>query len=376
MSIEIREVKTRGERKEFVKFPFRLYKGNEFWVPPLIMDDMDTFDSEKNPSFEGADCRLFMAYRDGEPVGRIAGILSHLANDKFETKNIRFGWIEMIDDQEVGDALYNAVADWGRSVGMETMTGPHGFSDMDPSGMLIEGFDQLGTIAMLYTHPYYPVITEKYGFEKEIDYFEFKGTVPHETGIPEKLPKLAERVKERGKFKLLKFNSRKELMKHAGSIMKLMEESFEEIYGSVPASDKVIQYYIKKYFSFVNIELIKVVQNEEGEIIGFMITMPSLSRAMQRARGKLFPFGWYHILKGLKEREILDFYLAGVKEEYRGKGVDLIMVVDIAKDALRMGFQHSESNVELETNTNVHAQWKHFNPVLHKKRRIFTKSIK
>jgi hypothetical protein len=375
MSIDIKTVESKKDLKAFVKLPFKIYKGNPMWVPQLIMDDMEVFQPEKNPAFENADAKLFLAIKDGQPVGRIVGILSHAANRKYQTKNMRFGWFECINDTEVSNALFQAVEQWAREKGMTSITGPLGFTDLDPEGMLVYGFDQVPTLASNYNHPYYPELVEKFGFIKEIDYHEFRAVVPYDTGLPEKMLRIADRLRERGNLKILKFRNKKELMTRADELFYLLDEAFEEIYGSVPLTEKQVKYYVKKYISFVNKELVKAVVNDKDEMVGFIITMPSLTRGFQKARGRLIPLGWFHLLKSMRTYEVLDFYLAGVRKKYRGLGVDLLMVIEIAKTAMKMGFKYTESNFELETNTKVQAQWKFFNPSLHKKRRIFCKNI-
>jgi hypothetical protein len=375
MSVDVRAVETKKDLKTFVKVPFEIYKGDAYWVPPLIRDEMETFDSQKNPAYETAETKLFTAYKDGRPVGRICGILSHAANEKYNAKNLRFGWFDTVNDYEVAQKLFEAVENWGRELGMETMTGPHGFTDLDPEGMLVEGFDRLPTISVYYNFPYYPELVTKYGFEKEIDYVEFLSVVPHETGIPEKLLRIGERIKERSGLKIIKFKNRREVMKRAPEIFQLLDEAFEEIYGSVPLTETQILYYVKKYIPFVDKDLIMAVENEKNEVVGFMISMPSLSRGFQKAKGRLLPFGWFHILRALKKFEILDFYLAGIRKKYRGLGVDLLMVLEVGKSSLKKGFKYAESNPELETNVKIQAQWKHFNPTQHKRRRIYKKKI-
>ncbi len=375
MAITVKEVQSKSEMKDFLHLPFEIYEGNEYWVPDLIMEERETFNPKKNPGYQGAETKLFVAYRDGKRVGRIVGLHSKIANEKYKTKNLRFGWFESIDDQAVADALIEAVMSWGKSLGLTSLTGPHGFTDLDKQGMLIEGYDQLPTISVYYNHPYYQKLMENGGLEKEIDYWEFKTMVPHGKGIPPKLVRLADRIKERSSLKVLDFKTKKHLLSRAEEIFELLDEAFEEIYGSVPLNKEQIRYYVKKYVSFVDKDLVKAVVNDKDEIIGFMITLPSLSKAFQKANGRLFPLGWFHILRALKTNKILDFYLAGVKKKYRGMGVDLMMVIDIVQTALDKGYSHAESNPELETNDKVHAQWKFFDPKLHKKRRIFRRNI-
>ena len=376
MGIEIKPVKTKKDLKSFVMFPFDLYKGNKMWVPELIRDEMELFDPEKNPAFENSEAELFLAYKDGEPAGRVAAILSHVANEKYNTANLRFGWFECIDDAEVAGALFDAVEKYGKEKGMKTITGPLGFTDLDAEGLLIDGFDQLPTIASNFNYPYYPALIEGQGFEKEIDYHEYRSVVPKEGEIPEKLLRIADRILERGGLRILEFKKKKDLMGRARELFELLDEAFEEIYGAVPLTPAQKEYYVKKYIGFVHKDMVKAVVNKEDEMVGFMITMPSLTRGFQKARGRLFPFGWYHILKSMRTYEVIDFYLAGVKKKYRGLGVDLLMVMEIAKTCLKMGFKYSESNLELETNTKIQAQWKYFNPKQHKRRRIYRKEIR
>jgi ribosomal protein S18 acetylase RimI-like enzyme len=289
---------------------------------------------------------------------------------------LRFGWFDTIDDYEVCKVLFDAVEGWAKELGLDTLTGPHGFTDLDPEGMLYEGYDQLATIAVYYNHPYYNDFIQKYGFEKDIDYVEFRAVAPtKEEGIPPKLLRLGERIKERSGVSILKFKRKKDLIDRAEEVFELLDEAYEELYGTVPLTREMIKYYVKEYFPFVDKDLVPVAINDENKVIGFMISMPSLSRGFQKAKGKLFPFGWYHILRSLKNYEILDFYLAGIKKEYRGQGIDLLMVLEVVKQAMEKGVKFSESNPELETNKKIQAQWKYFNPTLHKRRRIYKKHL-
>ena len=375
MAIEICEVRTNKQLKQFVKFPIQLFRNNPYYVPQLIRDELDTFKSNKNPAFMVCNVKLFLAYKNNKIAGRIAAILNKPENQKNNIKNIRFGWFDSIDDYEIAEKLLQNAEQWGRELGMETITGPHGFCDLDPQGLLIEGFDKLPTIASYYHFPYYKDFIEKYGFQKEIDFVEFRSTPPYETGIPDNLLKTSEWIKKRYNYKIAEYDSMKEYKKHAKELFNLLEESFADNFGTVPLTEKQVDYYINKYISFINKDLVKFVFNENNEMVGFLVSMPSLSKAFQKAKGKLFPFGLFYILKALKTYEIIDFLFAGVKKEYRGKGVDTVMTVEIVKSAMKLGFKYAESNQELEDNTKVQREWKFFNPVLHKRRRIYKKNI-
>jgi len=375
MAIDITVVKDRRDLKRFVTFPIRLLGGYPGYVPPLVSDDLSTFSPEKNPAFEKSEARLFLARRDGRIVGRIAAIHNKPANQKYGTKNLRFGWLDAEDDPAVFDALFAAVEGWGRELGMETLSGAHEFTDLDPEGILVEGFDELATIAEIWNPPYYPVHLERLGFVKEIDYIEFEARTPA-GGIPERMRRLAEFALKRNKFHLLRYRNAKALAKvRAKELFDLLDEAYAELYASSPLTDRQKMYYAKKYLPFINPDFVKVAVDEDDLMIGFLIAMPSLSRAMQKARGRLFPFGFVHLLWALKHVERLDFYLAGVKKEYRNKGVDLVMVVDVFRDALRHGVKVSESNPELETNRKIQAEWKFVETRQHKRRRIYRKAI-
>ena len=348
MPVTVKEVLNKKDLKAFVMLPFAMYKNDPMWVPQLIHDDMEIFDKEKNPAYENADSRLFLAYKDGKPAGRIAAIENRAANKKYHTKNLRFGWFDSADDPEVASALFKSVEGWAKELGMETITGPHGFCDLDPQGMLVEGFDQLPTIAGFYNFPYYQKLVEDQGFQKDIDYVEFRTQVPADMSVfPEKLLRLAERIQERGGFRLLKYSKKKDILNRGKEIFHLIDEAFEEIYGAVPLTEKQVNYFIKKYFSFVDKDFLQMVVNEKDEMIGFMLAMPSLSRAFQKANGHLLPLGWWHILRALKKNDVLDFYLAGILKKYRGQGIDLLMVVEMARGAVGKGFRFTESNQEL-----------------------------
>jgi hypothetical protein len=376
MSTTIKAVESRAELKRFIKFPRELYRGNGCWVPPLQSDELDTLSPGRNPAFENAEARLLLALRDGRIVGRIAAIVSHAANRKYGTKNLRFGWFDAIDDYDVACALFDAAAAWGRDKGMVTMTGPHGFTDLDPEGMLIEGFNELATISVIYNHPYYPKLVERYGFAKEVDYVEYQALAPEGTVLPEKMVKLAEWGAKRNNWHLVKFTDIKKLRAEYGQkVFDLLDESFAELYGTVPLTQKQKDYYIGKYLPFANPSFIEMVATEAGELVGFIIALPSLSRAFQKARGRLFPFGLFYIMRALRKFDTIDFMLAGIRKEFRGKGDDLLMTLDIFRTGIAKGVRFGESNPELETNSRIQNEWKIISSRQHKRRRIYRKSI-
>lgn len=374
MPLEIKEIVTKTERREFIKFPFRLYKGNAYWVPPLIMEEMGTLDPKKNPAFDFCEAKLWMAYRDGEAVGRIAAFINHRANETWKNKQARFGWIDFIDDQKVVDLLFKTAEDWAKSKGMDALHGPLGFTDMDKEGMLIEGFNELGTIATIYNHPYYQKLTETAGYKKDTDWVEFE-IKPSEVVIPEKYQRIAEIVKQKYGLKVVQFKKAKEILPYAPHIFKVLNEAFAPLYGFTPLTERQVQHYIKMYFSFVIPDYIPVIVDANNQVIAFGITLPSLSKAMQKANGKLFPFGFIHLLRGLKKSTTIDFYLIGVKPEYQSKGVNSLLFTDLIPKYIKRGFLTAETNPELETNDMVKRQWELFNPRQHKRRRAYIKHL-
>lgn len=376
MSTRIVPVESRADLKRFILFPHRLYRGNPFWVPPLIRDEMDTLSPVSNPAYEHAEARLYLARRNGTVVGRVAAILSHAANRKYGTRNLRFGWFDAVESVEVARALLDAAAAWGRERGMVTMTGPQGFTDLDPEGMLVDGFRERATISTIYNHPYYPALLERCGFRKDVDYVEFQGQVPPGTVLPSRLVELAEWAARRSRVALTAISNGRELQHRFGpAIFDLLDESFEELYGTVPLTQRQKDYYIRKYLPLARPDLIKVALREDGEMVGFMIALPSLSRAFQQAHGRLLPFGLVHILLALHKFDSIEFMLAGVHKQFRGKGIDRLMVVDMFRSALSHGVRLAESNPELEDNLRIQNEWKIVPRRQHKRRRIYTRAI-
>ncbi len=377
--ITIREVETKKELKKFIRFNYELYKDNPYSVPDLYEDMLNTF-SDKNAAMEFCKAKYFLAYNEkGEIVGRVAGIINEKANKKWDRKTVRFGWIDFIDDIEVSKALLDKVEQWGRENGMTEMQGPLGFTDMDAEGMLIEGFEELSTMATIYNYPYYPVHMEKLGFEKDADWIEMRLTVPRETGLPERLKRIAEIVMEKYNLSIKKYTSSKKIAKDYGQdIFKLINEAFSPLFGYSELSQKQIDQYIKMFLPFLDLKLISLITEADGRLIGVGISMPSLSRALQKAKGKLFPFGWFHLLKALKweKPKDLDLMLVAIKPEYQNKGVNSILFYDLLPIYIEEGYEYVETNVELETNTKVQSQWIYFERRQHKRRRCFKKELK
>ena len=375
MAIEIRKIDTKGGLKKFVKWGIDLYKGNECFVPPLVMDDVNTLDPKNNPAFDFCESIYFMAYDDGKPVGRIAGIINNVVNEKTGKKTLRFGWVDFIDDPRVSEALFRAVEVWGRSKGMEEIVGPLGFSDMDPEGMLVEGFDQEGTMATIYNYPYYPKHLEAMGFEKEADWIEFRMTVPD--GIPERYQRISDIIKRKYELSTPKYTSAKKLVKDYGQeIFQLINEAYSELYGYSPLTPRQINRYISMYIPVLRLDNISLIVDKDKKLIGVGIAMPSMSKALIKCRGRMFPFGWIHLLKALRgQNDVVDLLLVAVKPEYQSKGVNSLLFTDLIPCFIKNGYKFAESNPELELNQKVQSQWGYFETRQHKRRRAFRKSL-
>lgn len=376
MAITIKKVSTKRELKKFIRFNYELYKENPYSVPDLYDDMLNTFNKKKNAAFEFCEAEYFLAYKDGKIVGRIAGIINHRANATWNKKDVRFGWIDFIDDLEVSSRLLQTVEEWGKSKGMENIQGPLGFTDFDAEGMLIEGFDQLGTMAAIYNYPYYPQHLERMGYEKDQDWHEFKIYIPE--GVPDKHLRIGEIVKKKYGLKTMKFKKTKEIWPYAQKIFETLNEAYAPLYGFAPLTQKQIDYYVKMYIPMIRLDLVTLIIREEDDtVVGFGISLPSLSHAMQKAKGHLFPFGWIHLLKALKTKpKVIDLYLTGVLPEYQNKGVNALLFNDLIPVYIGLGVEYAESNPELANNNAVQAQWDYFKREHHKTRRAFIKKLK
>ena len=373
MNILIKEVKTKKELRKFVAFPYKLYKGNKYWIPPLKNDEFNILDKEKNPAFNFCDVKLWLAYENEEVVGRIAGIINYRYIEKWENKYARFGWIDFVDDENVSKALLETMEKWAKENGMEAVHGPLGFTDLDREGMLIEGFEELGTIATIYNYPYYSKHLEKYGYSKDVDWIEFEVRVPEK--VPEKIERIANIVKKKYKLSALKTKSSKDLKPYTKEIFKVLNDAFEHLYGFVPLTEKQIENYIKQYIGIIPHKYISIILDESGKIAAFGITMPSLSKAFQKAKGRLLPFGSIHVLKALKHNNLVDLYLVAVRPDFQGKGINTLLFKDLIQTYIEHKIERAETNIELENNTKVQAQWKFFDRRQHKRRRCFIEHI-
>jgi GNAT superfamily N-acetyltransferase len=369
----IREVASKRDLKSFVDLPYRLYRNDPNWIPQLKIHERDLFDPDRNPAFDTCEARLYLAEKDGRVTGRIAAIISRDLIEKENALIGRFGWFEAEYDIETGRALLRTAEGWLREEGMTRIAGPLGFSDNDPSGFLIEGFDELPTIAGSYGPPWYNELISGMGYEKEVDYVEYRITVPRE--LPEKVTRMAEILRRRTSVKIITEKSKKVLAKKWGhKLFDTLNKSFEQLYGTTLLSEKQISYYIDTYLGQVDPEFIKIALDQD-RVVGFVIAMPSLSRAFQKAKGKLLPFGALHILRGMKKSNVLDFYLAGILPEYQGRGIDLLLAYEMGISALARGIEFAESNRELESNTKIQALWKFYDKRLHRRSRVYSKPL-
>jgi len=377
MNITIKKVQTRSDLKAFVGFPLELYKGCPYYVPSIFSDDMDTFTPSKNPAYKFSQTALFLAYKDDKIVGRVAAIINNKANQTWNHKEVRYGWFDFIDDKEVSKALIDAVIGFGKENGMETITGPLGFIDFDPEGMLVEGFDHISTAFLKHNYPYYKDHMEEMGFEKEIDWLEFKIYLPEVT--PERYTRLSGIVAKRYNLHLRKITRREVFGKEKMGlkIINLINDTYSKLYNYTSLPDDLITKLVKSYLSFLDLKYIACVENENNELVGVGITMPSIARALQKCGGKIFPFGWWHVAKSMfiKREENFELLLIGIADAYKNKGVHAIIFNDIIPRAIAEGFKWAETNAELETNLNVQALWDCMDYEQTKRRRIYFKKI-
>lgn len=361
---------------KFTHFQIDLYKGNPYYVPPLVIDDVNTLTPSHNPAFDFCECACFMAYDDkGKAVGRIAAIINSAVNERKDAKELRFGWIDFIDSHEVSEALIEAASEWGRNKGMTKIVGPLGFTDLDHEGLLTFGYEELSTMATIYNYPYYVEHLERLGFKPEVEWLEYVMDVPD--AIPERYSRIADIVKKKFNLRVLKYTSKKKIKRDYGhALFRLINEAYDKLYGYSPLTDRQIDYYVAQYIPLLDLKLVTLVVDGDDNLVGVGLSMPSMSRALQKSRGRLLPFGWVDLLKGLKgKNDRVDLLLVAVKPEFQSKGVNALLFQDLIPHYIEKGFKWAESNPEMAANNKVQSQWELFTRRQHRRRAAFSKPL-
>lgn len=371
--VSVIEVKNQNELKQFVRFPMDLYKNNPYYVPSFIKDEFKIWDPKENPALKYSESRQFLALKDNKVVGRIAVIINHKEEQELGIRKVRFGWIDFIDDKEVSKALIQKAIDYAKENGVDKIEGPMGFTNLDKAGMLTMGFEKLATMIGIYNHEYYPKHLEELGLTKEKEWVEYEMNFPKI--LPEKVEKFSGLIAQKYKLKVLNFKSKQEILPFVEPMFKLLDETYKHLSTYTPISDEQIQTYREKYFPFIDKNYVICVVDENNELVSFAITMPSYSKALQKSKGKLFPFGWWHFLQAGKKNDRANFYLIGIHPEYQRRGVTAIIFKEIFVRFTSMGIDFAETNPELEENKSVQVLWQDYNPVNHKRRRTYSLTV-
>jgi GNAT superfamily N-acetyltransferase len=373
MAIEIREIVSRKEFKKFILFPFSLYKDDPRWVPPLIRGEFETLDRKSNPAYEHCDTLFLMAYKDGVPAGRIAGIINHRYIEQWNKKDARFCWFDVINDLEVTRALFKGVELWASERSMERIVGPMGFTTFERQGMLVSGFDEKPTFSGCYNFPYYPEQLKVLGFKEETKYVEYELTVPRE--VPAKILRIKDLVQERYGLHIPEATSARDLLPYADEVFQIINAAYKPLYGFTELTEKQVRYFVKKYFSFIRPEYVSIVLDREDRVLGFQISLPSLSDALRKARGRLFPWGWLYLKRAMENSRRIDTLLTGVLPEYQSKGVNAVFMTHLTQAAINGGMQYAESNGELAENIKVQNTWRYFERRQHRSSRLYARFI-
>lgn len=374
MAVTVREARSPADYRKALKFTFKLYEGNQNWVPPLISDEMEAFNPKKNPALDFCETKTWIAKKDGKIAGRISGIINNRFIEQWKHRHARFGWLEFIDDAEVADALFGAVESWARERGMEALVGPMGFTDFDKEGLLIEGFNELSTFAMLYNQPWYKDHLERLGYAKEVDWVEYRITVPKD-GIPEKVMRVSELVFKRKGLRALQVKDKNGYKPYIPAIFDLLADAYSHLYGYISLTDRLAKLYADRFFTFIDPDFTKLILDSEGKLAAVGISMASLSEAAQKAKGHLFPFGIFHFLAAMKNPETLDLYLVAVRKDLQNLGLNSILMNEITSNAIRRGVKFAETSAELESNAAVQNFWKFYDARQHKRRRVYRKDL-
>jgi len=372
--VDVEEVKSQSQLRDFVEFQFSLLGDNPHWVPPIISDELENLNPDKNPVFEHVDVRFFMAYREGKAVGRIATIINWTEVNDQQKPKVRFGWFDVVDDKEVTQALIAKVEEMGREHDLQFIEGPVGFSIMDKAGLLVEGFDKPNTMITWYSLPHYQSHLEALGFEKEKEWVEFKINIPQD-GPSEKVQRFSDLIMQKYDLQVVNFSSKQHLLDRADEMFELINKTYSDLSTFTPIGSDQIAYYKKKYFRYLHPDFISCVADYEGNLVAFAITMPSFSKALQRANGKLLPLGWLHLLKARYFHQKAAFYLIGIKPEYQNKGLTSIIFKEMNEAFNRRGITEVETNPELEDNKAIRALWTSYDHELHKRRRTYRRSL-
>jgi len=372
-NIIIKQVVTESDLMKFIKFPMELYKNNPNFVPPLINDEKDIWNKDENPALLYSQAKQFLAYKNDKIVGRIAVMINNKEANELGIKKVRFGWIDFVDDEEVSKTLIDEAIKYAKENQIEKIEGPMGFTNLDKAGMLIFGFDKLATMIGIYNFEYYPKHLEKLGLVKEKEWVEFELQFPEI--LPEKVEKFSSLIAQKYKLRTLKFNNKKEILPYVEPMFKLLDETYKSLSTYTPISDEQIKSYKEKYFSFIDKDYITCVADENDQLVAFAITMPSYSKALQKAKGKLFPFAWWHFLQAGKKNDRANFYLIGIHPEYQRRGVTSMIFKSIQMNLKSKGIKFLETNPELEENKNVQVLWQDYHPVHHKSRRTYSLTI-
>jgi len=373
MSIEIREVDSRRKLKQFVCFAHKLYKNHPFWIPSLLSGEMTTLSPKSNPAFEHCDTLFLMAFEGGRMVGRIAGIINRQYIEQWNKKDARFCWFDTIDDPEVSRSLFERIEKWAADKGMERIVGPMGFTTFERQGILVSGFEEMPTFAGCYNYPYYSEHMKLMGFEREIQYVEYELVVPQK--VPDKIVNISKLIQKRYGLHIADAKKTRDMLPYASKVFRVINASYKPLYGFTTLSDKQIAYFVKRFFSFLKPQYVSAVVDKQDQVLGFQLSMPSLSKALQKARGRLFPFGWYYLWKAMKKPERLDTLLTGVLPEYQGRGINAVFMTHLTQAAINQGIKYAESNGELAENIKMQNTWRYFEKRQHRRSQIFAKNI-
>ena len=372
--IKVKQVLNSSDLELFIKFPMELYKGNPYYVPPLINEEKSIWVKEENPALQYSEAAQFLAYKGENIVGRIAVMINHKEEKELGIRKVRFGWLDFIDDIEVSKALIDTAIEYAKSKGISKIEGPMGFTNLDKAGMLTKGFDKLATMIGIYNFDYYPKHMEQLGLVKEKEWVEFEINFPDT--LPDKVEKFSRLIAEKYELELVKFKAKKDILPLVDSMFKLLDDTYKNLSTYTPITEEQIKHYKEKYFKFIDKDYIVCIKDKSGSLISFAITMPSYSKALQKAKGKLFPFGWWHLLNAGKKNDRANFYLIGIHPQYQKRGVTAIIFKEIYETFKKKGVKFLETNPELEENASIQALWQDYNPINHKRRRTYSLEIK